>query len=94
MFTTLVIAITLTTTRYGAALAFLTGESPDNCKEDPTCDQVTFPFWQVAHHDAPADDDHHHHHCFQDDSESVKKNSAYFRRVVEKINKSASDQQR
>jgi len=32
--------------RYGAALAFLTGESPDSCEEDPTCDQVTFPFWQ------------------------------------------------
>ena len=34
--------------RYGAALAFLVGESPDSCQEDPKCDQTTLPFWQVA----------------------------------------------
>jgi len=32
--------------RYGAALAFLVGESPDTCLEDPACDQLNFPFWQ------------------------------------------------
>lgn len=36
--------------RYGAALAFLVGESPDTCLEDPTCDQEVFPFWQGVEH--------------------------------------------
>ena len=41
------IAKIIALTRYGAALAFLVGESPDTCLEDPTCDQEVFPFWQV-----------------------------------------------
>ena len=52
--------------RYGAALAFLVGESPDSCQEDPKCDQTTLPFWQVADDvvvDVVDDDgDHHHYH--------------------------------
>ena len=43
--------------RYGAALAFLVGESPDSCQEDPKCDQTTLPFWQVADDVVDGDDD-------------------------------------
>ena len=42
--------------RYGAALAFLVGESPDSCQEDPKCDQTTLPFWQVADDVVDGDD--------------------------------------
>ena len=51
--------------RYGAALAFLVGESPDSCQEDPKCDQTTLPFWQVVDDDGDVvddDGDHHHYH--------------------------------
>ena len=43
----MIIAKMIASTRYGAALAFLVGESPDTCLEDPICGQEVFPFWQV-----------------------------------------------
>ena len=60
----------LTKTRYGAALAFLAGESPDSCHQDPACHQEPFPFWQVADRDADVDnaDDHHLNQHDNDDA--------------------------
>ena len=99
IFSILVITTPLkTTSRYGAALAFLAGESPDTCHEDPACDEVSFPFWQVAdpHCVDDAGDNHDKDHEAdndnndQEENERVKENSNQFRRIFDKINESAA----